>query len=70
MTRLFTKPWLRAFSGLFINFAAGYFALAFITPNFTNPATPNAFVILTWNILFGIVFLIASVKTEERLERL
>lgn len=70
MEILFTKPWLKAFSGLFINFSAGYFGLTFIAANFTPFSVPNTLVILTWNLLFGIVFFIASVKTEEILDTL
>lgn len=70
MNRVFTRPWLKAFSGLFINFSAGFFGLTLLVPNLANSRDINMFVILTWNLFFGIVFLFASIKAEEILEAL
>lgn len=69
MEFLFTKPWLRAFSGLFTNLAAAWFAVAFITPNFTNSFSSFLLVALTKDIAFGIICLVATVKIEEILEQ-
>ena len=68
MPVLFTRPWLRSLSGLFINFSYGYFALAIVTPNLVNLSLSDPFASLTWNVFLGILFLLASVKTEELVE--
>lgn len=65
-----SRPWLKAFSALFINFSAGYFALIFITPNVSSVSFPLLVLLLTSNACGGIVFLVASAKIEERLEKL
>jgi len=69
MERLFTKPWLRAFAGLTINISAAWFAVAFIGPNVSLPSNLWEIFVLTWNIFFGIVFLLLTVSIERRLEQ-
>ncbi|MBI4079547.1 MAG: hypothetical protein HY429_04605 [Candidatus Levybacteria bacterium] len=54
------RPLIRAFSGLFVNLSAVWFAVAFITPNFSDITTPEGFFALTRNVLSGILFLLAS----------
>ena len=68
MRLFFTKPWLKAFSGLFINFSYGYFALAIVTPNLFELSFSDPLASLTSNVFLGILFLYASVKAEEALE--
>ena len=63
MQRLF-RPWLKSISGLFINISAVWFTLAFITPTFDK----NNTLILTVDISFGILFLLASVFIEAILD--
>lgn len=63
------RPWLRALSGLSINISAAWFALAFIGPNVSFPDSPEDFLKLTLNIVFGIVFLLLTVYLERRLEK-
>ncbi len=65
MEKLFSKSWLKAFSGLSINLSAGSFALAFITPNFANVNNAEAILFLIRNILFGIVFFAITVFIES-----
>lgn len=66
---IFSKPYLKAFSGLFINFSAGWFALVFITPNFANIYSFDTLARLTLDALFGIVCLILTIKIEEKLQQ-
>ncbi|MBI4092007.1 MAG: hypothetical protein HY427_02275 [Candidatus Levybacteria bacterium] len=68
MERFFTRPWLKALSGLFINFSAAWFALIFITPIFTKVSSSEATFTLTRDFIYGMLFLIATVKIEEKLE--
>ena len=63
-----SKPWLRAFSGLFINLSALWFSLAFITPNFTSLNKLDALAILTGDIVSAILSLVSTVKIEEFLD--
>lgn len=65
-----SRPWLRAFSGLFINISAGWFGLAFITPNVTNIRTGEAILVLIGDVFYGILFLLVVVEIEQSLERL
>lgn len=68
MEAFFTRPWLKALSGLFINFSAAWFALIFITPVFIKVSSFEAIFLLTRDFIFGILFLVATVKIEEKLE--
>lgn len=69
MIMILTAPWLKALSGLCINLSAAWFVLAFVTPNF-ELSRPDAFWVLTYDIYFGIVFLLIAVKLEKYLESL
>lgn len=66
---LFTKSWLRAYSGLSINLSAAWFGLAIVTPNFSDITTMEGFLTLTRDIMFGIIFLVTCVRIEEFLEK-
>jgi len=54
-------------SGLFVNLAATWFAAAAVTPNFVSFEKPGNFLMLTYDILGGILFLILASVVEERL---
>ena len=62
-------PWLKALSGLCINLSAGWLGGAVISFNFLEPSRMGGFWILTYDLFFGIVFLLFTVKLEEYLER-
>ncbi len=62
------RPWLRTFSGVFQGLCTAWFSLAFVTPNVTSLNKIEGVLLLTLYILFGMLFLILSVKTEHILE--
>lgn len=59
------RPGLKSLSGLFLNFSAAWFGLAFITPNIVGDVSPW---LLTRNVFFGIFYLLASIQIEALLE--
>lgn len=61
----FSKPSLRAFSGLSVNLSAAWFATAFIPQNFVYVSRFAKLTALTGDIALGILFLIATIKFEE-----
>lgn len=61
------RPWARSLSGLYQNISASWLGLAFITPNFASLNSQQAAFVLTLDILFGILFLLLSVKIEQML---
>ena len=65
-----SKPWFKALSGLAINLSACWFGAAIITFNFLGPSRVGGFWILTYDVLFGILFLLFTVKLEKHLEEL
>lgn len=67
MRFLFTKPWLKTLSGLFINLSASWLALAFITPRISRSLS-ELLISLTSNISYGIVFLVLAVNIEKDLQ--
>lgn len=62
-----TRALLRASSSVSANLAAAWFAVAFITPNFTDLKNPDAIFFLTKNILLAIVFLGITALLERAL---
>lgn len=68
MEIFFTKPWLRVFSGLFVNFAAGWFALVFITLPLIPLSFDRIIFELTKDIFFGTLCLVAAARIERILE--
>lgn len=62
------RPWLRSLSGICQNMSVALFGLAFITPNFTTLNNPENILVLTLDILFGMLFLVISVQMEQILE--
>jgi len=63
------RPLLKALSGLFINLSAGFFGVSIIGPNLSFPKGPTDFVVLTVNIIFGIVFLLLTILCEKEIEK-
>ena len=62
------RPVIRCFSALSINFAAVWFTLIFITPNFSQLDALETIIVLTRDILSGSVCLIAAIHLENTLE--
>ena len=62
------RPWLKSFSGIFQGLSSGWFGVAFLTSNPNKLSTFEDLLTLTLNILFAILFLMLSVKTEHILE--
>ncbi len=62
------RPWLKSLSGLYVNLSAGFFGLAFITPNFIDIGTGEGLLRLTKDIGFGILFLLLSGMIEEQIK--
>lgn len=60
-------PWLRVLSGLFVNLAAGWFGTIFITSLFFSQPSLTSTILLTRNLILGIVSLLTAVKIEEKL---
>lgn len=69
ISKLFTKPWLRAWSGLLINFSAALFIIPITGYTILFPQNLIELGTLFADLLFGIMFLILTVKCEERLKR-
>lgn len=57
--------WLKALSGLSVNLSAAWFTLAIVTPNFSSLANIEALLVLTRDLVFGIVFLVLTVIFER-----
>ncbi|MBM4401799.1 MAG: hypothetical protein FJ044_00970 [Candidatus Cloacimonetes bacterium] len=70
MKTFLTKPWLKALSGLCVNLSAGWFGAALITFNFLDPSKKGGFWVLTYDIVFGTLFLLLTVRVEKYLEEL
>ena len=69
LTQLFTEPWLRAYSGLFINISAAFFVAPFIGLTIAIPKSHLELILLIADLFIGIMFLLLTVKCEERLKR-
>jgi len=54
-------------SGLFVNLAAAWLAAAALTPNFVSFEEPGNFLMLTYDVLGGILLLVSAVMIEEGL---
>lgn len=61
-----SPPWIKTLSGLFVNLSAAWFATIFIIPAFSQRS--DWLFVLTVNLMYGIVYLLLSVKLEELLE--
>jgi len=57
--------WFGIFSDLFINLAAGWFGAVIIVPNFSGINPPFNFLILTGDVLAGILSLVAAFKLRR-----
>lgn len=58
---------LKTLSAVLANLSAGWFGLAIVTPNFSSLFSQETIILLTKDISFGIVFLIAATLIERRL---
>jgi hypothetical protein len=58
-------PWIISVSGVCQNLSAAWFGLAFVTPNFTPVNSPEGLFLLTLYTLFGMLFLVFSVRCEQ-----
>lgn len=68
MVKKYRFPFLRALSGVLGNLSAGWFGVAFITPNFVDIHTLQAIITLTKDMLFGILFLLATTIVERSIK--
>lgn len=62
------RLWLHSLSGICQNLSVALFGLAFITPNFSTLKDLEDILVLTLDILFGMLFLVLSVEMEQILE--
>lgn len=62
------RGFLKALSAVLANLSGAWFALAFITPNFSNILDKEAIIVLTFDIIFGIVFLVLATIVERILD--
>lgn len=60
--------WFGVLADLLINLSAGWFGAAFIVPNFSGLWWPYNLVVLTGDILVGIVSLVAAFKLRKWLK--
>lgn len=61
------KAFLKALSSVTGNLSAAWFALVFITPNLSYIFTIKTIVVLTYDVVFGIVFLVLTTIIERYL---
>ncbi|MGH7203087.1 MAG: hypothetical protein ACREHC_01440 [Candidatus Levyibacteriota bacterium] len=61
------EAWVKAFTALSGNLAAGYFGLVLIAPNFSPLRSVTDVLILTYDLVLGIVFLWITYKLERSL---
>lgn len=61
------KALIKTIAGLTVNLSAVWFGAVFITPNFSPEITAKAIVALTYDIVFGILFLWLCFKSERSL---
>lgn len=66
--RRLPRPLLKTLSGLFINISAAWFIVSFVGPNISFPKSEREFLVLTWQIVLGIVFMLLSLWCEKELE--
>ncbi|MBI5356603.1 hypothetical protein HZB78_03245 [Candidatus Collierbacteria bacterium] len=57
--------WLEGIADLLINLTAGWFGAIFIVPNFSGLPYPLNILVLTQDLIVGIVTLIAAVKLKR-----
>lgn len=62
------KTWFQIGSELFVNLAAGWFAIVFIEPQ-VSELTPETILVLTARLVVGILSLYAAKKLREEAER-
>lgn len=68
MERFFTKSWLRVLSGLCTNLSAGMLGVVIIAPNFLPLNNPAKYLLLTYDSIFAILFLVLAVLLDEKVK--
>ena len=66
MVLVITQARRRILSGLFVNLAAAWFAAAALTPNLVSISKLADFLVLTYDVLGGIIFMILATVVEEK----
>ena len=61
--------WLEAIADLLINLAAGWFGVVVIVPNFGGLDDTRSFLLLTEDLVAGIVSLILAVRLKRLVKR-
>lgn len=61
------RAFFKALSSVTGNLSAAWFAIAFITPNLSDFSIIEIILLLTKDIAFGIVFLLATTLIERQL---
>ena len=62
-----SRAFLKALSAVLANLSGAWFTIAFVTPNFSNLPLAETMIVLTKDILLGIVFLLSSALIEKYL---
>lgn len=65
---VYRNPFLKALSGLSINISAAWFVAPFIGPTISFPKNYLDIVVLTADLVLGIVFLILTIICERKLK--
>lgn len=61
--------WLLALADVFINLSAGWFGVVVIIPNFWPPANWENILLLIYDLIAGILFLIWAVKLRRLVKK-
>ncbi len=69
VTKANRRALLKATSSVTGNLSAAWFALVLITPNITKIFTFDTLILLTKNIILGIVFLVLTAFIERKLSK-
>lgn len=69
MNRFLTQPWLKAYSGLFINISAALIITPLVGYSVSLPKNLIEFGMLFADLVSGIIFLLLTVKCEERIKK-
>lgn len=63
-----SNSWLRVLSGLATNMSAGAFGLVIVFPNVLSITKQENFLILTGNLIVGILLLLVAVRLDEKIK--
>lgn len=67
--KLLDAEWLKAIADLLINLSAGWFGAILIAPNFSSLKYPFDLIILTGNLVIGIVSIVIAVRLKRLAKR-